>query len=207
MRAIVYLLIAGFIGAAAWSISHTIPASGYFAELEPTLVDQCRQIDIAPGTEDIEIDRNLNLAFVSAADRRAWFNETGGNGVNPKNGIYALALDGTDTVTKVSPDIEGFLPHGIFLWHGDDGEKRLFVVNHPPSGAEIVEIFSVGEGGALTHLESVSFPAMHSPNDVAAVGPRQFYATNDRGYEEEPLATIEAYGALPFSSVVYLRRR
>ena len=66
-----------------------------------------------------------------------------------------------------------------------------------------MEIFSVGEGGALTHLESVAFEEMHSPNDVLAVGPRQFYATNDRGYDGGFMGTMEAYMALPFSSVVY----
>ena len=44
---------------------------------------------------------------------------------------------------------------------------------------------------------------MHSPNDVVGVGPRSFYATNDRGYEKGLLATLEAWLALPFSSLVY----
>ena len=57
--------------------------------------------------------------------------------------------------------------------------------------------------GALTHLESVSFAEMHSPNDVVAVGPRQFYATNDRRHEQGIIAQLEAYLALPLTNVVY----
>ena len=203
MRQIVFLLVVVVLGALGWSLAHSIPSSGVFADLQPTLVDQCRRIDVAPGTEDVAIDPDLNLAFISAADRRAWYNEAGANNTNPKNGIYTLALDGSDTVTRVTPEIDGFLPHGISLWTGEDGEKRLFVVNHPPSGAEIIEIFAIADDGALAHLESISFPAMHSPNDVVAVGPRAFYATNDRGYEEGIMEWLEAYMALPFSSVVY----
>ncbi len=203
MRLIFILVVTTLFAILGWFLAHIIPASGVFVDLQPKLVDQCRRVDIAPGTEDVTIDPELGLAFVSAADRRGWYNETGAADVNPKNGVYTLSLDGSDTVTKVSPPIDGFLPHGISLWRGDNGEKRLFVVNHPPSGEEIVEIFNVGEAGALTHLESVSFDIMHSPNDVVGVGPRQFYATNDRGYEEGVLATLEAYLALPFSSVVY----
>ncbi len=203
MRQVVFVLVTGFFAALAWSLAHSIPSSGVLADLEPKLVDQCRRIDVAPGTEDIAIDLELNLAFISAADRRAWYNETENARTSPKNGIYTLALDGSDTVTRVLPEIENFLPHGISLWTGENGDKRLFVINHPSNGGEIVEIFSVGDGGALTHLESVSFTAMHSPNDVVAVGPRQFYASNDRGYEEGLMATLESYMALPFSSLVY----
>jgi len=203
MRIIFIILGTALLAALGWFLAHIIPAAGVFADLEPTLVEQCRRVEIAPGTEDITIDPDLNLAFISAADRRDWYNGTGAAGVNPANGIYTLSLDGADTVTRVSPAMENFLPHGIYLWRGANGEKRLFVVNHPPTGEELIEIFNVGEAGALTHLESISFAAMHSPNDVLATGPRQFYATNDRGYEDGVMATLEAYMALPFSSAVY----
>lgn len=193
------LLLAGI----GWFLAHLIPAAGVFAELEPTGLNECRRVDIAPGTEDVTIDAERNMAFVSAADRRAWFNAEGDEEVNPKNGIYALALDGSDAARRISPAMENFLPHGISLWRGPNGARRLFVVNHPPSGEQIVEIFAVDADGALTHLESVSFEAMHSPNDVLAVGPRAFYATNDRGYTEGFLSMLEAYMALPFSSLVY----
>ncbi|MFC2953213.1 SMP-30/gluconolactonase/LRE family protein [Marinicaulis aureus] len=189
--------------AAGRLVYHLVPASGAFAELDTKLVDQCRRVDVAPGTEDVTIDPELNLAFISAADRRAWFNGEGGEGVNPLNGIYALSLDGSDAVRRVSPAMKNFLPHGISLWKGADGTKRLFVISHPTTGEQIVEIFDVGAAGDLIHLESVSFPAMHSPNDVVGVGPRQFYATNDRRFESGPLSALESYLALPLTNTVY----
>jgi len=203
MRLLFSILGIGIVGALVWFFAHIIPAAGTFATLEPTLVDRCRRVEIAPGTEDVTIAPEFNAAFISAADRRGWYNETGAAGVNPDNGIYLMSLDGSNAVRRVSPPMDNFLPHGINLWRGPNGDMRLFVVNHPPTGGEFVEIFDVGENGDLTHLESVSFDAMHSPNDVVGVGPRQFYATNDRGYEKGLLAVLEAYMALPFSSLVY----
>lgn len=182
---------------------HVVPAAGAFADLDTKLVDQCRRVEIAPGTEDVTIDPDLKLAFVSAADRRAWFSRSEDRRVNPLNGIYALSLDGSDAVRKISPPMDNFLPHGINLWRGPDGDKRLFVINHPPTGEEIVEIFEVGETGDLTHLESVSFDEMHSPNDLVAVGARQFYATNDQRFDSGPLAALESYLALPITNTVY----
>ena len=203
MRYIWMGLAALIIFISGWLLLNIIPASGIFADLEPKLVADCRHVEIAPGTEDVAIDPELDLAFISAADRRAWYNGEGQEGVNPLNGIYALSLDGSDAVRRVSPAMQNFLPHGISLWRGEDGQKRLFVVNHPPSGEETVEIFAVGEAGALAHLDSISFSAMRSPNDVVGVGPRQFYATNDRRFEKGVMATLEAYFALPFADVVY----
>lgn len=203
MRLVFIIITTIILAGVGWFLAHIIPASGKFAELDSVLVGECRKVNIAPGTEDVTIDPLNGIAYISAADRRAWFNEDGDAGINPKNGIYTLSLDGADTVTKVSGEFEEFLPHGINLWTGPDGEQRLFVVNHPSTGEEIIEIFEVGEDAALTHLESVSFDAMHSPNDVVGVGPRQFYATNDRGFETGPLSVLEAYMALPFSDVVY----
>ncbi|MEL7486917.1 MAG: SMP-30/gluconolactonase/LRE family protein [Pseudomonadota bacterium] len=186
-------------------LSVLIPVSGAFQTLEPMLVDRCTRVDISPGTEDVAIDPERRQVFVSAADRRAWFNEGGNRSIGDiESGIFLFDLDDPSTVRKVSPDsLEDFLPHGVSLWRAPDGARRLFVVNHPSTGAEIVEIFDVAEDGALTHIDSISFDAMYSPNDVVAVGPRAFYATNDRRYDGGPMGTLEIYLGLPLTSVVY----
>ena len=187
------------LGVLGWFLYNIVPASGVLARLEPKLVDQCRSVAIFPGTEDVTIDEDAGIAFVSADDRRA---TAAGNPV--QGGIYALRLDGSDRVAKVSPDSFGeFHPHGISLWRGEDGRKRLFAINHTIADGHKVEIFDVGFGGALLHVDSVSFDKMTSPNDILGVGPRSFYVTNDRGYREGLVATLEAYLALPFSSLAY----
>ena len=205
MKNILILLVLILIGTAAYIASNVIPISGALDKYETKLVGQCDRLDISPGTEDIAIDHNLGVAFVSAADRRAWFLNGGSEGASvPNGGIFVVDLSDPTSSIKVSPDnLDDFQPHGISLWHGENGARRLFVINHPSTGAEIVEIFDVGPDNILTHVESISFKQMYSPNDVVAVGPRQFYATNDRRYDAGVMASIETYFALPMTSVVY----
>ena len=190
------LLILAVIG---WMLWNLVPASGMLAKLEPRLIDQCRAVNVFPGTEDVTIDPELGIAFISADDRRATF-----AGAPVQGGIYALKLDGSDRVSKVSPDSFGeFHPHGLSLWRSGDGMKRLFVVNHTSNNGDRIEIFDVGTGGALMHVESIAFDAMTSPNDVLGVGPRAFYVTNDKGIKEGFMSQVEAYLALPLSSLAY----
>lgn len=187
------------LGAIAWLLWHMAPASGVFAGLKPKLVDQCRAVAVFPGTEDVTIDPRLNVAFISADDRRATM-----AGKPVQGGIYALRLDGTDRVMKVSPDSFGeFHPHGISLWRGEDGRQRLFAINHTINDGDKVEVFDVGLGGALLHVDTIAFPEMTSPNDIVGVGPRSFYVTNDRGIKEGWMSTVEAYFALPLSTLAY----
>jgi arylesterase/paraoxonase len=187
------------LGAAGWLVWNIIPASGMFAGLEPKLIDQCRKVDVFPGTEDVTIDPELNVAFVSADDRRATF-----AGKPVQGGVFVLKLDGSDRVMKASPDSFGeFHPHGISLWRGEDGRKRLFAINHTLNDGDKVEVFDVGLGGALLHVDSIAFPEMSSPNDIVGLGPRRFYVTNDRGVKEGLMAQVEAYFALPLSSLAY----
>ena len=203
------VFLAGFgliiILAVGYWLSLIVPLSGALNTYEPLLVEQCERLEIAPGTEDIVVDVEANIAFVSSADRRAWFNDGGSEVGGVKNGgIYMVDLDDPTSARLVSPDsMTDFLPHGIDLWHGDNGEKRLFVVSHPSTGEEIVEIFEVAENASLTHLKSISFDEMYSPNDVVAVGPSQFYATNDRRYDVGLMSWVETNFALPLTSVVY----
>ena len=186
--------------------SLVIPVAGFFREVPETDLSRCRSVKVAPGTEDVEIDPQLNVAFVSASERRSWYNRTSRK-LDPSNGIYAVSLDGSDQVRRVSPDEPKLLAHGISLWRGPDGGKRLFVVNHQPrddgSVKESVELFQIGADATLIHIKSVSFSEMYSPNDVVAVGPEAFYATNDRRYEEGILSVAEIYLGLSLSSVVY----
>ena len=179
-------------------LSAVIPASGVFHTLESKLVESCKAVNIFAGTEDVEIDENTNLVFVSAYNRRT---------PSGSDGIFVFDLQQKNSprysVRKVSPtELLDFHPHGISLWHGE-GQTKLFVINHRTTGENVVEIFNVGEGGVLEHLESISFGAMNSPNDLVAVGPRQFYASNDHGYLSGIMMILEQYFALPFANAVY----
>jgi arylesterase/paraoxonase len=197
---VVALAIAAILG---WVGLHLAPLAGWYSELAPVLVDQCRRVDIAPGTEDIEIDEETGQVFISTFDRRGWY--AGDADDHPAGAIYLLDLnDRTLTPRKISDGApRDFSPHGISLWRGADGLRRLFVVNHRKDGTEAVEFFNVDDRGVLYHMQTVSFGYMYSPNDIAAVGPRQFYATNDRRHDTGLKALLESYLALPLTDVVY----
>ncbi len=199
MRALLTAIGVIGLGVLGWFLYNMVPASGVFADLQPKLVDQCRSVTVFPGTEDVTIDEETGIAFVSADDRRAT-----AAGAPVQGGIYALRLDGSDRVSKVSPESFGdFHPHGISLWRGEDGRKRLFAINHTIGDGDKVEVFDVGFGGALLHVDTIAFPEMTSPNDLVGVGPRSFYVTNDRGFRGGVMETLEAYLALPASSLAY----
>lgn len=184
------------IGYLLWNL---IPASGVLTRLEPRLVNECAKVDVFPGTEDVTIDPALNLAFISASDRRA-----ARAGKPVQGGLYAMSLGDGNAVRRVTDDSFGdFQPHGISLWKGSEGKKRLFAINHATSGVDKMEIFDVGPDGILSHAKTVDFPADSTPNDVLAVGPEAFYVTYDHGFKSGPMSTLETYLALPFSSVVY----
>jgi arylesterase/paraoxonase len=130
------------------------------------------------GPEDLTIDFETGYLYVSSDDRRARLND------RPKQGgIYRLdAGQDVPEFRKISPDLDfEFYPHGISLYRAALGIKRLFVINHRSSG-HFIEIFDVKDSG-LVHLESISSPELYSPNDIVAVGLRQFYFTNDHGPE------------------------
>ncbi|AWY99615.1 arylesterase [Rhodobiaceae bacterium] len=185
----------------AWILSVVVPVSGKFQALDPKLVERCMKVPVHAGTEDVVIDRATGVAFVSATDRRRTVRD------NANDGIYAFALSDPSAVIRVSPNnMPDFHPHGISLWQ-DAGETRLFAISHTAAGAHSVEIFSVGVAGALEHLESISFDAMYLPNDVVAVGPRSFYASNSRGYKSGVLSVLEQFFALPWASAVYFDGR
>ena len=194
MRRVLYIGAIALALIVIWLLSVLLPVAGTFQTLKPKLVEVCTSLDVFPGTEDIAIDHATGLAFVSATDRRT---DRGG-------GIFLIDLDNPVSATRVSPpDQADFHPHGISLWHGTGSETRLFAISHASNGDDTVEIFDVAEGGSLSHLESISFPAMYSPNDLLAVGPRQFYASNDRGEDTGLIGTLEPYFGLPLSSAVY----
>lgn len=183
--------------AATWIAMHLIPLSGALKTLKPQLVEQCTPLHIHHGTEDVAIDHRTGLVFVSATDRRRSPRN------NPDDGIYAFDITQPSSVRRVSPDdLMDFHPHGISLWHGD-GETRLFAISHGAQEGHSVEIFVVENDGTLAHKDSISFEAMYLPNDVVAVGPRAFYASNSRGYKGGLMGMVEQLFVLPLSSVVY----
>ncbi len=180
---------------------------GAFSTVEPHFEGTCERLDgFAGGTEDLLIDRDTGWVFVSAFDRRAAEDP----GADVRGAIEAFRVDasgaGIISITPQSP--ADFRPHGISLYDGPEG-KRLFVINHPADGRQVIEVFDLrywADGRpALAHVESITDPLIVSPNDLVAVGPRSFYVGNDfsTGERESLGFMLEAYLRLNRTTLVY----
>ncbi|MEM9705151.1 MAG: SMP-30/gluconolactonase/LRE family protein [Pseudomonadota bacterium] len=203
MRIILSILALIFIAGFARLIYAVVGLSGVTTTLSNVGVEACEKLDIFPGTEDVDIDRERNIVYVSAGGpTREWYVD-GSIDQPARGGIFAFELGAPETLRRVSPPLDDFLPHGISLWTGTDGEQRLFAINHRFNGDEVIEIFDILEDGQLALAESVTAPEIKSPNDLVAVGPSSFYVTNDRRFEHGPMALAEAYLALPLTNVIY----
>lgn len=175
----------------------TASSAGVFYAIAPHFSGQCEVVPGVIGAEDITIDHANQYAYISAVDRR------GGNAIG---GIYGLDL----TISRTKPILltpnfsEDFNPHGFSFYQGDKGEQSLFVINHRADGQQQVDIFDIIQPGVLKHQIAISYPELTTPNDLVAVGPFQFYATNDHGSERGSLLRLaEDYIGLPLSNVSY----
>jgi arylesterase/paraoxonase len=180
--------------------------AGEFKDLKPYSQLECAPIKSVVGAEDITVDPSSGIAFVSCTDRRAARKEDAVQGA-----IYAYDLNtAPPALVNLTQNISHtFQPHGISFYQSSQGQKFLFVVNRrfggksPDSNRPMkIEIFEFKEGD-LNHLETITDPLMTSPNDILAVGPRQFYVTNDHGFSFPLFQVAEDFLQLSFAYVLY----
>lgn len=207
-----YVKVAGWVllgllfvgGVLGWRF---LSAAGYFTAIRQEVPADCQAVASVPGPEDIIVDHKNNVAFVSALDRRAIMATSGKAGDAIRGGIYVIDLTQPVDQWQLAPvtpaEPAALRPHGIDLYEGEDGSRRLFVVNHAPDGTEAVLIYDVAEDNSLTLVKSVTSSLLVSPNDVVAVGPESFYVTNDHGAKPGLARTLEDILLLRNGSVVY----
>lgn len=197
---IVLAVLVGIVSVLGWRF---LAAAGYFTAIKQEVAAQCTTIPSPPGPEDIQIDRARGLAFVSASDRRALM---GGNAAS-RGGIYTIDLTAPSDQWSLHPvtasEPADFHPHGISLYSGPDGMRRLFAVNHRAAGGHSIEIFDIAADGTLTLFKTIEDPLLVSPNDIVAVGPDSFYATNDHGTSNRRAAMIDDLLLMRKGDIVY----
>jgi arylesterase/paraoxonase len=188
-----YLFPAIGLMAAVYGVGDLLIDAGHFKEIEPHFSGSCQIIEGIAGAEDISFLANQNKALVSAYDRREHHKD--------KNaGIFSYDLE-TQTITKVSPLLEDFSPHGISIYNMPDGSVRVFVINHANQSHQI-NIFDFIDG-ALVLKNTVTSSQLISPNDLVAVGPNQFYVSNDHKYTQGLMQTFEDYLRWDVANVVF----
>jgi arylesterase/paraoxonase len=193
MLSVVVLVLA----AGGWFV-HMLWSAGQFKTLEPHYAGQCTPISGVVGPEDITIHPETGVAYISAADWRAV-----NQGKPARGAIYAYDLNSlTPELILLTADTgDNFHPHGISLYNGQNGQDSLFVVNHEDNRHRI-EIYDLRDG-QLIHRKTIAGSMLISPNDILAVGPDQFYVSNDHRYTAGLMQVLENYLQLKLSNVVY----
>lgn len=177
-----------------------------FREVEPVQPPNCKLVEgIETGSEDLEILPN-GLTFISAG-----LKYPGIKSFEPDKPGKILLMDlNEDNPTVLELRIIGskfnlslFNPHGISTFTDEDNTIYLLVVNHPNTKTT-VELFKFQqEEKSLLHLKTIRHKLLPSANDIVAVGPEHFYATNDHYFTDPYLKSWELYLGLAWSYVVY----
>ncbi len=165
-------LVLALVLAASWMWWRTLSWTGELTTLKPHFEGSCESIEGIAGAEDIVIDHAAGLAYISSHDRRnrASFGAIWVLPLNAPGKAHKLALHGYDA--------KRFSPHGLDLWVGEDGSRRLFVVEHGDWSRSRIVVFRL-EDGSLAFDHAVTDSLIRRPNDVAAAGKNAFYVTND----------------------------
>jgi arylesterase/paraoxonase len=189
---IIKLILLGVVAVVVISVAGVI-AYMNLSQDEPHFAGQCEALELDGSAEDIQIDRDLGIAYLSVIDRRAL-----ASGGEAQGTISRLDLN--EAAIGVEPaliDPPGhFRPHGLSLYIDESGRRYLIVINHPvdrETGQDAVELFEEGTTGRFRHVETFTDPLFENLNDLVAVGPRQFYAVNDTGASRDSSLTNLVY--------------
>lgn len=200
------LLIALFALQRVWQLSpgFGIHSKGYIHRPGP-----CRTVKpIQTGSEDITLTDN-GIAFISSGLRLNLCKQLFDKKIQQFTGrIYKFNFNdpGHAAVEVALPrELEkDFNPHGVSHWKdASSDELWLFVVNHRKDNDNVEVMKYNHELNSLSLVRSVQSTMFTSVNDILAVGPNSFYASND-GYFHGCLRPLEVVVGLALGSVVFL---
>lgn len=175
----------------------TLYDAGEFKTITSFSNYSCKPVGSIPGPEDIVMDYNSGIAYISSDDRRAFV-----RGQNINGAIFSYNTK-TKVLNKMKSDFPfEFHPHGIDLIKITKDKLLLYVVNHRTNG-HYIEKFLVNENN-LKYIQSIEDQnLMFSPNDCAMVSEDIFYVTNDHGNKSTFGKALEEYLQLSNSYVLF----
>jgi len=172
----------------------------WFRDVQPAFAGECTSLPLSGSAEDIQPDRERGIVYLSVMDRMSLVGDGDAQGT-------ILQVDLSHPILNAEPALANqpkhFRPHGLSLYVDEQGQRYLFAINHPVnrgSEPERVELFRQNESGAFEHIETFIDPEFLSPNDLVAVGPRQFYIANDKsGDGAAAILQLFGIGASPLT--------
>ncbi len=153
-------------------VLYILKEAGVFRDTYNHFIGTTEVISSPPGLEDITIDQETGIAYISSSDRR--------NRTNNGN-LYRVDLKNDTTYFSNLSEIhhfKNFKPHGISFLKTSSNKKYLFVINHAEKN-EVIRFSILND--SLLNPKVFTHPLMISPNDIHAIGENEFYFTNDHG--------------------------
>jgi arylesterase/paraoxonase len=174
--------------------------SGAFRSFHAGFSGTCSSIALAGSAEDIQIDRERGLAYLSVLDRASLERGAAADG-----SVMLLDLNLAVPAPRAALafDPQNFRPHGLSLLKKPGMAARLFAISRGTDGIQTVEIAEQASDGAFVPKESVRSPAFVHPNALVAVGPRQFYLVNDRAGAGEYTRLVDLLFRRTTATLVY----
>jgi arylesterase/paraoxonase len=167
---------------------------GVFRPIEPHFAGVCESLPLEGSVEDITVDRERGIAYLSFLDRAGLIKGEAVQGTVLRLDLNRLPLAPGEALATKPAHLR---PHGLSLYRDGNGQRYLMAINHPVkrgSEPELVEIFREVEPGRFAHQETITSPLFNSPNDLVAVGPRQFYVANDKTLKGGLAAGLQQLG-------------
>ena len=172
------LVLLAIVVALALFVFDLLRRGGQFKTLQPHFAGSCTTLPMQASAEDIQIDGQRGIAYLSYLDRRGQI-----EGKPVLGTVMLLDLNAAQARPRPALAIEPahFRPHGMSLYRAGDGSERLFVISHPPGQPHTIELFEQSATGAFMPVRTIRDPLLAAPNAIVAVGPSQFYVANDSG--------------------------
>jgi arylesterase/paraoxonase len=176
---------------------------GALTRITPQFAGRCEALPLEGSAEDIVVDRGHGIAYLSLLDRQSLV-----KGEDVQGTVARIDLNNRPftAVNALASKPGQFRPHGLSLFLGADGERRLFAINHGAKRGvdrEAIELFREIAPGEFQHIETLSSPLLISPNDLVATGPRNVYVANDKPLGGALSALLQQFG-IGASPVTYL---
>lgn len=156
---------------------------------------KCRYVDpIVNGSEDVTLFENH--AFITSGLRYTKSKELDGT----MGQLYYMDMGKINNETPKAQQLKilwgdekarDFNPHGLKVLKTSSGALHLYVINHESKG-DAVEIFEVNlEKLTATPVKTIRSKNIYNGNNLAVLGPEEFYLSNDVYFKNSLLKTME----------------
>lgn len=168
-----------------------------YASVKPVPIEGCKRIQGMPGPEDMAIDRETGILYISSHERR-------GELVDGK--LFQLNLNSSGEILPALIETnypKNFRPHGMSLAKVN-GKSLLYVISHidiekPTHSLEVFQI----EKGKVSHKETILDQSFISPNDLFVTTDGRIFISNDRGTGSNFRSYVDAAFGIKRAQISY----